>query len=162
MSPPIAQEPERKRKRKRIRSKLSPEDGPRKRTKIVLERKDATAPAPVNTTHSLLDLYFPRVWTLRDFLISKLPTSSKRRRRKIISVRPKESGTVPRRSEADGDAPLGQLLDETLVGDFQGQSDESDNRWRELVNLSNEFVVPSDDHCIGSGKCSQIEVRVFL
>lgn len=53
-------------------------EDPRKRTKIDNEH--------VSVKHPTLDLYYVETTTLRDFLLSKLPSTSKTRRRKITST----------------------------------------------------------------------------
>ncbi|KAL8950083.1 MAG: hypothetical protein Q9222_003867 [Ikaeria aurantiellina] len=71
------------------------------------------------TTHPTLSLYYPRILTLRAYLLSKLPKSSKTRKRKITAL----SGNVASGCNAqeglipanDTNARLAKLLDCTLV-----------------------------------------------
>ncbi len=69
-----------KRKRKRASNRGSGSSG--KRIKL-----DAKQPSEnVSFGHSALCLYYPRVVTLQDYLLSKLPASSVSRREKIASI----------------------------------------------------------------------------
>lgn len=83
-------------------------------------RSCQSQPAPRDTVigHMLLPQYYRVVQTLREFVLAKLPTSSKSRRRKIESI-----GLLPAfQPTKNGDpappgveAQLGALLDTTLV-----------------------------------------------
>lgn len=89
-------------------------------------RKDGTGPVSSNAavTHPTLSLYYPRIQTLRDFVLEKLPASSKKRRRKIaavnchenvVKVRCERKPQINSDSTFDHDAMLAKLLDRTLV-----------------------------------------------
>ncbi|KAL8903673.1 MAG: hypothetical protein Q9207_003775 [Kuettlingeria erythrocarpa] len=99
-------------KRKRHRPHKT-DSGPRKRLKT---GKDEAASAGV--THPTLSLYYPHTLTLKDYVLSKLPTTSKTRRRKIIAI-----GNGKRAGKSDGNgetqdaavADVIRLLDRTLV-----------------------------------------------
>lgn len=68
---------------------------------------------------SLLSQYYTEVLTLREYLLSKLPTSSKTRRKKIISIgRIGAPIRLPKAADADELklASLIRVLDHTLVG----------------------------------------------
>ncbi len=69
-----------KRKRKRASNNISA----RSEKRIKLNAKETFGNATIQ--HPTLCLYYPRVVTLKDYLISKLPTSSVSRREKITSV----------------------------------------------------------------------------
>lgn len=79
-------------------------------------------PAPVKElSHPTLSLYYPCILTLRDHLLSKLPISSKKRRRKIQAIRgsPSECLESAKASAEQNDndkCHLVKLLDHTLVG----------------------------------------------
>ncbi|KAI4267754.1 MAG: hypothetical protein LQ337_008202 [Flavoplaca oasis] len=49
--------------------------------------RDANNSTPIATSHPTLSLYYPQILTLRDYLLSKLPPSSKSRRRKIANIK---------------------------------------------------------------------------
>ena len=95
---------------KRKRSRPSHEDHKRAR----IEKHTVT---PVK--HPALDLYYRNILTLRDYLLSKLPATSKARRRKIVSVLPDRA---PLHHHDEGPSTLSperhrlsKLLNNTLV-----------------------------------------------
>lgn len=61
------------------------------------------------TTHPVISLYYREVLTLRQYLLSHLPVSSKLRRRRIASLAKSQTAEPSARS-------LANLLDSTLVG----------------------------------------------
>ena len=126
------------RKRKRALS-TSKENIQKKQCKATtLDNAKASPPEPVH--HPTLALYYAQTWTLRQYLLSKLPKTSKNRRRKlataglnslndliglkgIVSCKQSIIGntTSPQRSSCIGDATyhssqLADLLERTLVG----------------------------------------------
>lgn len=88
------------------------------------DRKKARHADPVNQSdtattsgpdHPVLQRLYPQVVTLRQYLLSQLPKSSKNRRRNIAQIRV----TAPAEIDAstnDADTGLAQLLDSVLVG----------------------------------------------
>ncbi|KAH7072960.1 hypothetical protein BKA63DRAFT_54667 [Paraphoma chrysanthemicola] len=70
---------------------------------------------PTSTDHPVLRRLYPEVWTLRHYLLSQLPRSSKNRRRRLCQL-----GLTPPAGDgeptSDIDRELGQLLDSTLIG----------------------------------------------
>jgi hypothetical protein len=70
---------------------------------------------PTGTDHPVLQRLYPQVLTLRHYLLSQLPTSSKNRRRRLCQLGniPPAPGGQP---TSDVDTDLGQLLDSTLIG----------------------------------------------
>jgi hypothetical protein len=65
--------------------------------------------------HSLLSQYYPRVLTLVDYLLAKLPATLKKRRRKILCI--KSTSELSSTIEGDFDkSALAKHLDLTLVG----------------------------------------------
>lgn len=86
---------------------------------------------------SVLEQFYPRVITLREHLLSKLPKESKIRRRKVATAgtsrhQPSNASSLIGEEEA---ALLANVLDTTLVGvpDAKGDSAERGNRWHALV-----------------------------
>lgn len=82
--------------------------------------KAANAPASHHdqtTTHPVISLYYRQVFTLRQYLLRQLPTTSKLRRRRIASLHSSGS-SLTGKVEKGGDTviPLADLLDSTLVG----------------------------------------------
>lgn len=76
------------RKRKRSHKQVKATEDPRKRMRLdhglgsgaVLPKED------VFVKHPLLRLYYPQVLTLRNYLLSRLPLSSKSRRRRVATA----------------------------------------------------------------------------
>ncbi|KAI0482976.1 hypothetical protein GGR56DRAFT_218160 [Xylariaceae sp. FL0804] len=107
-------------------------DGPpSKRARI--EPDAAPAPAAAQTQHAVLNQYYSRVLTLRDYVVSSLPPSSRIRRKKIAAV-----GTGARRpsvSSPDVARSLGALLDTTLIGVpalARGRDDAGLDAWKDF------------------------------
>ena len=95
---------------KRKRSRPLQED--HKRAKV--EKKTV---APVK--HPALSLYYRNILTLRDYLLTRLPTTSKTRRRKILSILPDTANFHPNDEEistlSQNKHSLSKLLHNTLV-----------------------------------------------
>lgn len=155
------------RKRKRSHKEVKAPEAPRKRVRLdaglgstwVLPEDNASV------KHPLLSLYYPQVLTLRNFLLSRLPFSSKSRRRRIESagahhdtsdgVAASEDQSNTQRLEDD--RALAKLLDATLVGQPDGQStDRGDCRVRELATFSQK-ATSTVGSSAGSGTRSQFE-----
>lgn len=113
-------------KRKRHRPHKS-DEGSRKR---VCDRTNR--PTPIAASHPTLSLYYPQILTLRDFVLSRLPASSKSRRRKVAGIKEEISTPCtsvasvglrhlecPQSSEGcnedEEENLLAKLLDSTLV-----------------------------------------------
>lgn len=130
-------------KRKRKRSGRS--EGDRKRQKTssnnALVVKDA-----------LLAKYYPQVLSLRDYLLSKLPKTSKVRRKKIISV-------GRRSDDKKTEQELARFLDQTLIGVSKFREASQDERWKQWTTFSQK---PDDSvsfaNLSGVGTYSQTEV----
>lgn len=111
---------------------------------------------------ALLSQYYPKVLTLREYLLSKLPASSKIRRKKISAV--KRRIRCDRGDDTELDDPcLAEYLDQTLVG-VQEEESPKDERWKQWTCFSqradnSESTVRSSD---GDGDCSQSEVCYYL
>lgn len=83
------------------------------------------AAASVGVTHPTLSLYYPQTLTLRDYVLSKLPATSKTRKRKISALGKRVRNGKPHTSDEtqdDAGADLVKLLDRTLVCRRHGQS----------------------------------------
>ncbi|KAL9578805.1 MAG: hypothetical protein Q9212_005488, partial [Teloschistes hypoglaucus] len=109
-------------KRKRHRPRKS-DIAPYKRA-----RHDVASTTFDQVTHPTLSLYYPRILTLRNYILSRLPPSSKKRRRRLIALKC-DAVTEGNISKASSDPniqssqsfqstvvdALGRLLDRTLV-----------------------------------------------
>ena len=110
---------------------------------------------------AVLAQYYPEVFSLREYLLSRLPASSKIRRKKISSV-----GKNPQLSKEEDE--LAGLLDQTLVGVSKYKEISQEERLQQWSTFSQR--VETSDSNIGNtntvGKFSQLEVcqsclRVF-
>jgi telomerase reverse transcriptase len=116
--------------------------------------------APIS--HPLLSLYYPRVFTLRDFFLSRLPPHSKAKQRRIASLGIAVGGTVARAGvvgEKEGESDrlaLARLLDSTLVGVPIGARSDSTGRLEELEAFSQHH--PPSANSAGGAAYSQSEV----
>lgn len=77
---------------------------------------------------ALLAQFYPQVISLREFLISKLPPSSKIRRKKILSV--------GKKADSEIDQKLSKLLDQTLVGVSKHKGVSQEERWQQWTTFS--------------------------
>jgi hypothetical protein len=86
--------------------------GPRKKAHLVNQSANAT---PASIKQPVLQRFYPQLLTLRHYLLSVLPTSSKSRRRKLAQLgRPIAVESTP--ATCGLDVELGQLLDSTVIG----------------------------------------------
>jgi hypothetical protein len=114
------------------RKRTSHAGGFRKKAHIIDQSASATPPA---IEQPVLQRYYPRLLTLRHYLLSQLPKSSKNRRRNISQLgRPTATRSATRNatqnktqnesqnesqnttSKGVSDIELGQLLDSTVIG----------------------------------------------
>lgn len=111
--------------------------------------------------HTLLSRLYPHLSTLREYVLTKLPPSSRLRRKKIASVGRQDVGPENSRPCSDIEVAVGRLLDTTLVGFYDTPPAKSDNRWEQWANFSqrgDESYVTLADGSAGA-LFSQREVR---
>lgn len=127
--------------RKRKRPARSGEESAPKKLKTVDEERVES----LMVEHPTLCLFYTQVVTLRSYLLSSLPPSSRSRRRKISGVGHHERSIngdsrkldLPNRSDNDG--CLAALLDKTLVGIPQHQTHVLDQtRQRDFASFSQQ------------------------
>lgn len=119
-------------------------------------------------SHPVLGLYYPKVQSLREYMLSVLPDSSKSRRRKIASVRydfnvddiELKSAGDKDQGESD-DSKLAHLLDSTLVGIGDVTKSESICRSKDF-ELFSQQLSSTIASSLGGGTLSQPEVRASL
>lgn len=104
-------------KRKRIRSSHLNE-GCIKRQKI--RNSDESDPV---IKQAVLAQYYPQVLSLREYLLSKLPETSKIRKKKISSV-------GKRTDDSEDNRRVSEFLDRTLVGVSKCTDFSSNERWQ--------------------------------
>ncbi|KAL4968064.1 telomerase reverse transcriptase [Aspergillus stella-maris] len=107
----------RKRPRKDDPSRATSSQQPTGGTPRSLDAKLYQEPGITETSHPVISLYYRQVVTLRQYILQRIPRSSKARRRRIAAVSRSDAvndGSVvaPRTSEQD----LAELLDTTLIG----------------------------------------------
>lgn len=126
-----------KRKRaKNFSSGDSPIDPPAKQLKREAGRVLQSADV---VKHALLAQYYPKVQTLRQYVLEKLPPTSRLRRNKIAAIgnaKPDADTTASEENPQDIRAVLAELLDTTLIGTHilpkevaKAQSDCSLQQW---------------------------------
>lgn len=129
------------RKRKRPTSDVAVVDGCQKRPKSTAKDHTTFHAATGSTSHPVLSLHYPRVLTLRNYLLSKLPPSSRSRRRQVALLGSTElavDATVPPDANpekcSDSRKALADLLDSTLVGiRHELEPDVEDTRHRDFI-----------------------------
>lgn len=142
------------RKRKRnTHGQGNREDGKRQRVSGSFNNGNGKDPVVKN---ALLAQYYPRVVSLREYLLSKLPPTSKIRRKKILTV-----GRNPCAETRERDQALADALDRTLVGiprhGDEGQEERS-QLWASFSQWAD--VSKSTLGCVGEVVFSQSEVSV--
>lgn len=94
-----------------------------------------------NHTHPVISLYYRQVLSLRQYLLSQLPVTSKLRRRRITALR-----ASPDRTNVQ---PLADLLDTTIVGLLKESSPTIDSQrqkdYRAFTQSQSRSVVVSTD-----------------
>lgn len=114
---------------------------------------------PPASRHPLLLQYYPHVLTLREYALSKLPKTSRIRRRKIAVLGLDAAGKVL----TDVERSLGRFLDAVLVGLDKVDADPpADNRWEQWISFSQKndesYVTLSDG--VRGALFSQTEVSI--
>lgn len=139
---------------KRKRTRPSRQDDTKSTSK-----QDTSTDLPVK--HALLLLYYHQVLTLREYLLSKLPATSKVRWRKILSIGREKEGE---KRDEYSDEKLAWALDQTLVGVPQSKETEKADVERHQLRASYSQRRSQDDSRIGEqsvlgSSVSQSEVR---
>ncbi|KAI9697651.1 MAG: hypothetical protein M1836_004601 [Candelina mexicana] len=161
-----------KRKRKRKRPDQPANERPIKRTKLQKGEKTQGLQDPRTSRdgiqHPILSLHYPSVWTLRDYLLYKLPETSKSRRRRILSIpsyleypsqfTPRDSGKLGIQA---ADRALLKLLDLTLIGVPKSKPEATTARLKEFASFSQGQTESTIGSSNGAGLCSQSELVNF-
>ncbi|KAF4614304.1 hypothetical protein G7Y89_g15433 [Cudoniella acicularis] len=119
-----------KRKRKRPGNALERGEKRQKVSSSSTANGSATTKDPV-VKQALLAQYYPRVFTLREYLLCKLPSTSKIRRKKIQCV-----GRGKNSEHAEGDHNVSEFLDQTLVGELVCNERLREDQWRQWTVFS--------------------------
>lgn len=145
------------RKRHRSQAETRPRDSSVDRPAKHVKHEPGSRDALVK--HALLAQYYSEIKTLRQYALSKLPPSSRLRRKKLASVGLPHPPLEEPLSEAE--LTLGHLLDSTLVAYRQHAAADHDVRWQQWTGFSqrgDESAVTLSDGLRGS-IYSQSEVR---
>ena len=124
-------------------------------------RGESPSVIAATTQHAVLNQLYPRVCSLRVYVLSRLPSTSKIRRRKVAAVGRADGAPGSTLSEAE--RSVAALLDQTLVGVSSEESTckvPADNRleqWAAFSQKGDESYVTLSDGIAGS-KFSQTEV----
>lgn len=138
-------------KRKRNRAGRDGQgENKRQRTTGFFNSKDPVVKSAV------LAQYYPKVLSLREYLVSKLPSSSKIRRRKILSV-----GQNPQANEEDNG--MARFLDQTIVGVSKHKEFSQDERMEQWTSFSQRVDISDSNigNTSGVGRFSQLEIVDF-
>ncbi|RYP25294.1 hypothetical protein DL767_008472 [Monosporascus sp. MG133] len=110
----------------------------------------------------MLEQLYPQIRNLRDYVLSRLPPSSRLRRKKVAAIG--KAGESPNSALSDVEQAVGALLDSTLIGISEKSSCGSTNdRWEQWTTFSqkgDESYVTLSDGNAGS-KFSQSEIVDF-
>lgn len=147
-----------KRKRKRPGNTTECHEKRQKISTSISNTSSATSKDSV-IKQALLTQFYSRVFTLREYLLSKLPSSSKIRRKKILHI---GNSRNPDEDE-DGDQDLSSFLDQTLVGILPQSDGSKEDRRQQWASLSqkadNSMSTFIDLEAVG--KFSQSEVSLI-
>lgn len=119
---------------------------------------NSTAQHAGTISHPLLSHLYPNLQTLRNYVLSKLPASSRIRRKKIASVGLQDD--TAEKTATETELALARLLDTTVVGHSGQPVITPDNRWEQWTSFSqkgDESYVTLSDGSAG-GHFSQNEV----
>lgn len=109
-------------------------------------------------THPILTHYYPCVLTLREYVLSRLPSTSRLRRKKIRGI---GRGPGPL---SEKETQVSHLLDTTFIGSpaiVKGQPDDLKKEWVAYSQQNDESNVTLSD-ALGNPVFSQTEVRPQL
>jgi hypothetical protein len=114
--------------------------GPRKKVHVVDQSASATTAA---IEQPVLQRFYPRLLTLRHYLLSVLPNSSRNRRRKLSHLgRPVAFNKASTTCELD--VKLGQLLDSAVIGEGEpanvdGEEQLTKERSRDIETFTQQL-----------------------
>lgn len=115
--------------------------------------------------HPALGLYYHNILTLRDYLLSKLPTTSKARRRKIVSILPDTANLHLEDEEtsilSQNGHCLSKLLNNTLVCAVHEQTPRPDSSRIKDFEVFSQQVSPPAGSSIGGSTSSLSDLVDF-
>ncbi|KAF7530544.1 hypothetical protein PCG10_000053 [Penicillium crustosum] len=128
-------------------------------------RRFRTPHAPISlgtkTSHPVISLYYQHVVPLREYLLQRLPVTSKSRRRRILTLGSREDQDPNAQSQTS--QTLAQLLDSTLVGVLKESSPTLNSERQKQYSSFNESQLRSSLVSTDTGPtCPQSEVVDFV
>ncbi|RYP70145.1 hypothetical protein DL771_005657 [Monosporascus sp. 5C6A] len=152
----------RSRKRKRTDSPSRSSSDGLQGKRVKTHSSEPKLSAVTGIQHAMLEQFYPQVRNLRDYILSRLPPSSRIRRRKVAAIG--KVGESQNSALSDVEQSVGALLDTTLVGIPEKPScGSTDDRWEQWTTFSqkgDESYVTLSDGIAGS-KFSQSEIVDF-
>ncbi|RYO83600.1 hypothetical protein DL762_006049 [Monosporascus cannonballus] len=152
----------RPRKRKRAGSASRSSSDGLQGKKVKTHSSEPKLSAVTGIQHALLEQFYPHVRNLRDYILSRLPPSSRLRRKKVAAIG--KVGESPNSALSDVEQSVGALLDSTLIGISAKLScGSTDDRWEQWTTFSqkgDESYVTLSDGIAGS-RFSQSEIVDF-
>ncbi|RYP91931.1 hypothetical protein DL770_001991 [Monosporascus sp. CRB-9-2] len=152
----------RPRKRKRTDSANRSSNDGLQGKKVKTHSSELKLSAVTGIQHAMLEQFYPQVCNLRDYVLSRLPPSSRLRRKKVAAIG--KAGKSPTSALSDVEQSVGALLDCTLIGISEkpscGSTDDRWERWTTLSQKGDESYVTLSDGVAGS-KFSQSEIVDF-
>lgn len=133
--------------------------GPRKKAHLLDQSASAT---PAAIEQPVLRHFYPRLLTLRHYLLSVLPKSSRNRRRKLTHLgRPIASNKAA--SPCESDVELVQLLDSTVIGQretakIDGEEQLTKERIRDIETFTQQLSPAITGGSFEPGYFKQAEV----
>ncbi|KAI1382064.1 hypothetical protein F4677DRAFT_13815 [Hypoxylon crocopeplum] len=106
--------------------------------------------APLQAQHAVLNRFYPQVLTLRNYVLSRLPSTSKVRRKKVTAVG--RVAKAPGLPISDVERSLGALLDSTLIGIPKEPETLEEDRlkgWQTFSQKGDESYVTLSDGVAG-------------
>ncbi|KAK8087976.1 hypothetical protein PG997_002937 [Apiospora hydei] len=151
-----------KRKQGQVAQKHAPQEPLAKKRKHAQGKGSHESTPLTSVEHAVLDQYYPQLLTLRDYVLLKLPATSRIRKRKIASTG--SSAAVSNGEITAIERAVGQVLDTTLVGVAQQTKCIPDKRWEQWETFSqrgDESYVTLSDGLTGA-RFSQSEIVDFV
>ena len=112
-------------------------------------------------SHPVLNVFYPKVWTLHEYLLSQLPKSSRRRRQKLW-----RTAAAPKNEADDAERALQQAVSELLEHAVVGSSDideikQDEGRDQDFHHFSQGLVGSTLGSSDGGRIVSQVELVDF-
>lgn len=143
-----------KRKRKRPGNATESQEK-RQKTSTSISNTSLAAPKDSVIKQALLTQFYSGVFTLREYLLSKLPSTSKIRRKKILNIgRSRSPGE-------DGDQRISSFIDKTLVGvlpQSDGSKEDRRQQWENLSQKADDSMSSIDSKAVGKISLSEVSL----